>query len=265
MKVRESSGTRRRDTRWQFRCKLATFARGGLAAENRGVPGSSPGLATLKPHSRGIYCFSDCADEAINGYSIGFLGAGVFRVRDRKASAEPRWGLVRDGVTTISVVADRRTSRHEINVGLATLEREALDGRLEIHVVLDDADTKLHRLKPARGGMAPGKGLHEARNRVQRSRHGDTGQTNAGVGRNAGARPAACPSSANFEASRSVPKWSIPSGLSRPAQSPMPVTQWRHPGGWRHSLTHPWDCGITDSARRAKRPIAASPVASSRR
>src|SRR4051794_23371794 len=35
-KVRESSGTRRRDGRSRFRCKLTTFARGGLAAENRG-------------------------------------------------------------------------------------------------------------------------------------------------------------------------------------------------------------------------------------
>jgi hypothetical protein len=32
-------------------------------------------------------------------------------------------------------------------VGLSTLERDALDGRLEIHVVLDDADTKLTGLE----------------------------------------------------------------------------------------------------------------------
>ena len=64
-----------------------------------------------------IYCFSDCVDEAINGYSIGFLGPGVLRVRDRKPSANPRWGLVRDEVTTISVVVGNagRTSRQEIN------------------------------------------------------------------------------------------------------------------------------------------------------
>jgi hypothetical protein len=31
-------------------------------------------------------------------------------------------------------------------VGLSTLQRAALDGRLEIHVVLDDADTKLTAL-----------------------------------------------------------------------------------------------------------------------
>ena len=54
-------------------------------------------------------------------------------------------GLVRDEVTTTSVVVGNtgRTSRQEINVGLSTLERDALDGRLEIHVVLDDTDTKL--------------------------------------------------------------------------------------------------------------------------
>ena len=48
-------------------------------------------------------------------------------------------------MTTISVVVENagRTSRQEINVGLSTLERDALDGRLEIHAVLDDADTKL--------------------------------------------------------------------------------------------------------------------------
>ena len=55
------------------------------------------------------------------------------------------WGLVRDEVTTISVVVGNggRTSRQEINVGLSTLARDALDGRLEIHVVLDDADAEL--------------------------------------------------------------------------------------------------------------------------
>ena len=31
-------------------------------------------------------------------------------------------------------------------MGLSTLERDALGGRLEIHVVLDDADTKLTAL-----------------------------------------------------------------------------------------------------------------------
>ena len=40
-----------------------------------------------------------------------------------------------------------RTSRQEINVGLSTLQRDALDGHLEIHVVLDDADTKLTALE----------------------------------------------------------------------------------------------------------------------
>ena len=52
-------------------------------------------------------------------------------------------------MTTISVVVGNpgRTSTHEINVGLSTLERDALDGRLEINVVLDDADTKLTALE----------------------------------------------------------------------------------------------------------------------
>ena len=87
--------------------------------------------------------------EAINGYSIGYLGPGVLRVRDRKPSADRRSGLVRDEVTTISVVVENagRTSRQEINVGVSTLERNALDGRLEIHVVRDDADIKLTALE----------------------------------------------------------------------------------------------------------------------
>jgi len=49
-------------------------------------------------------------------------------------------------VTTTSVVVGNagRTSRQEINAWVSTLERDALDGRLEIHVdVLDDADIKL--------------------------------------------------------------------------------------------------------------------------
>jgi hypothetical protein len=222
-------------------------------------------------HSCGIYCFSDCVDEAINGYSIGFLGPGVFRVRDRKPGADPRWGLVRDEVTTIFVVVGNPGAHRgrRPKVGLSTLERDALDGRLEIHVVLDDADTKLHRLKPARGGMAPGKGLHEARNRVPRSvtrpRHRDTGQTSAAVGRDAGRGP--LPLRVRRSSRR---RGRSRSGRSR-AASPGQLGQrcqshkWRHPGAWRHSITHPWGCGITDSARRAKRPIAASPVASSRR
>ena len=47
-------------------------------------------------------------------------------------------------MTTTSVVVGNagRTSRQEINVGVSTLERDVLDGRLEIHVVLDDADRK---------------------------------------------------------------------------------------------------------------------------
>ena len=54
-------------------------------------------------------------------------------------------------MTTISVVVGNagRTSRQEINVGLSTLQRYALDGRLEIHVVLDDADTKLTAVRAA--------------------------------------------------------------------------------------------------------------------
>jgi hypothetical protein len=59
-------------------------------------------------------------------------------------------GVVRDEVTTISVVVGNagRTSRQEINVGLSTLERDVLDGRLEIHVVLDDADRDARRPIP---------------------------------------------------------------------------------------------------------------------
>jgi hypothetical protein len=34
-------------------------------------------------------------------------------------------------------------------VGLSTLERDALDGRVEIHVVLDDADINLSALVAA--------------------------------------------------------------------------------------------------------------------
>ena len=59
------------------------------------------------PHSCGIYCFSDRVGEAINGYSIGYLGPGVLRVRDRKPSADQRSGLVRDEVTTTSVVVGK--------------------------------------------------------------------------------------------------------------------------------------------------------------
>src|SRR4051794_38581966 len=44
-KLRESPRIRRPTTRPRFRCKSVTFACGGQAAENRGVPGSSPGLA----------------------------------------------------------------------------------------------------------------------------------------------------------------------------------------------------------------------------
>jgi hypothetical protein len=50
-KVRESSGTRRRNARARFRWKPTTFALGGPATENRGVPGSSPGLATSRTRS----------------------------------------------------------------------------------------------------------------------------------------------------------------------------------------------------------------------
>src|SRR3954453_10938194 len=44
-KARESLDTSPRSGRASFRWTLATFARDGPAAENRGVPGSSPGLA----------------------------------------------------------------------------------------------------------------------------------------------------------------------------------------------------------------------------
>jgi hypothetical protein len=47
---------RRPRTRSRFRRKPATFARGELAAENRGVPGSSPGLAIReRPAKRWIW------------------------------------------------------------------------------------------------------------------------------------------------------------------------------------------------------------------
>jgi hypothetical protein len=63
-----------------------------------------------------MYCFSDRGGEAINGYSMGYLDPGVLRS-----------GLVRDEVTTISVVVESagRTSRQEINVGLSTWSRLA--------------------------------------------------------------------------------------------------------------------------------------------
>jgi hypothetical protein len=64
-------------------------------------------------------------------------------------------------VTTTSVVVENagRTSRREFNVGLSTLERDALDGRLAIHVVPDDADIKLTAFERPRckrnGGTKP--------------------------------------------------------------------------------------------------------------
>ena len=48
--------------------------------ENRGVPGSSPGLAIAIPHSCRIYCFSKRAGQAINGYAIGYLGPVYFEL-----------------------------------------------------------------------------------------------------------------------------------------------------------------------------------------
>jgi hypothetical protein len=50
-KLRESSPIRRRRTRARFRCKSPGFAWGGQTPENRGVPGSSPGLAIRSPPS----------------------------------------------------------------------------------------------------------------------------------------------------------------------------------------------------------------------
>jgi len=48
-----------------------------------------------KPHSCAIYCFSDCGDEAIIGYSIGFLAPIVHEL--------PEWPVV-DGVRVSVVV-----------------------------------------------------------------------------------------------------------------------------------------------------------------
>jgi hypothetical protein len=89
------------------------------------------------PHGCGIYCFSDCVGEAIIGYSIGLLAPVYFELETESPVLIGDSGLVRDEVTTISVVVGNagRTSRQEINVGLSTLERDVLDGRLEIHVV----------------------------------------------------------------------------------------------------------------------------------
>jgi hypothetical protein len=57
-----------------------SFEAFGRTTENRGVPGSSPGVATRNPHSCGIYCFSDRSGVAINGYSIGYLGRVYFEL-----------------------------------------------------------------------------------------------------------------------------------------------------------------------------------------
>ena len=47
-KARESMGTQARNGASRCGWKRTTFARGGPAAENRGVPGSSPGLAIAR-------------------------------------------------------------------------------------------------------------------------------------------------------------------------------------------------------------------------
>ena len=76
-KVRESSGIRRRKRRWQFRCKKPTFARGGLAAENRGVPGSSPGLAIRSDRKAAYYL-----NSLVAGVAVGFEAAPAGAVID---------------------------------------------------------------------------------------------------------------------------------------------------------------------------------------
>jgi hypothetical protein len=103
-------------------------------------------------------------------------------------------------VTTISVVVGNagRTSRQEINVGLSTLERDALDGRLEIHVVLDDADTKLTALERPPTARRRWRAVqsHEAlaargRPHPRRSGHALRSQTDARNSSNPGAQESA--------------------------------------------------------------------------
>jgi hypothetical protein len=83
--VRRSLGRTIADTRALRRKRL--FSRDCVSShafdvttENRGVPGSSPGVATRNPHSCGIYCLSDRSGVAINGYSIGYLGRVYFEL-----------------------------------------------------------------------------------------------------------------------------------------------------------------------------------------
>ena len=76
------------------------------APENRGVPGSSPGLATRKPAwLRDLLLLGPRrrGDQRVLDW---VPGARVLRVRDRKPSTDQRSGLVRDEVTTISVVVE---------------------------------------------------------------------------------------------------------------------------------------------------------------
>ena len=93
-----------------------------------------------------------------------------------RAAARAFWLM---GVTTTSVVVGNagRTSRQEINVGRSPLERDALDGRLEIHAVLDDADTR----SPAQSGRRPQEGDGAPSNPMKRLRRGDA-RIHAGAG-----------------------------------------------------------------------------------
>jgi hypothetical protein len=89
-KVRKPSATRRRSTRARSRCKSTAFARGGPAAENRGVPGSSPGLAT--PEKSCIHAsFRHLKRSSRDGRS-GHKLAGLVPERgfERHARATPR-------------------------------------------------------------------------------------------------------------------------------------------------------------------------------
>jgi hypothetical protein len=80
--------------------------------ENRGVPGSSPGLATTKtPMASGFSCFRSGAPMASIGYPIGYPRPDVRRVRDRAPSVHRPSGLVRAKATTIPVVVRGGTLR----------------------------------------------------------------------------------------------------------------------------------------------------------
>jgi hypothetical protein len=82
---------------------------------------------------------SDLVGEAINGYSIRYLAPVYFQFDTGTPSVDQRWGpSYRRSDQDL-----RRRRNAGRNVGLSTLEPGTLDGHLEIHVVLDDADAEL--------------------------------------------------------------------------------------------------------------------------